>query len=377
MEKLLSKYLNESIKDLITPSYVFFESQLNKNIDAFKKFINSDIPVFYAVKANNYKPLLQALIKNGFGFDVASKEELELVISLGAIPERITFSAPSKKEEDIRFAAKLGIKKFAFDSEFEVQKIVDIVQDPTLFARVAVYSKDATFNLGLKFGMFENYFKYILRKSKINKWPLKGITFHVGSQNIAINDWKISCDHALKLISYAKKSGVQIEYLNMGGGIPAPYSKKIPKLDFYISHILSLCFKIKKQFPEIKCFVEPGRAICADTMALITSVIDIKPYKKPTMLVVNSGVFNGIIEPLEGFEYPIYHDHLKHKKKKYFRVAGFSCEGFDIISKKVLLPKNIQPGDVIIFMYAGAYTFVYEKFHMVSCPEIVNAQKKY
>jgi ornithine decarboxylase len=371
MESLLKHYFSKiSLTDFSTPAYLYFPSQLKENIRSFKKFEESDIPIFFAVKASNYPPLIKELAANNFGFDIASKEELELIHDTGTDPSRITFSAPSKREEDLHYANKIGVKYYAFDSEEEIKKIVSIVKDPYLFARIAVYNKDAVFNLSTKFGMYEEYFFSIVRKAKKMKWPLHGLTFHVGSQNISSKAWSDALKHTLRLLMKTEEMGVTITHINLGGGIPAQYEKNIPDVDYYISRIILFCRKIKKRFPEIQFSIEPGRALCANTMALITRVIDIKPYKKPPLLIVNSSVFNGMIEPLEHFEYPIYAGHFTNIKKQYYRIGGFSCDGYDVMKHKVLLPKDIKIGDLIIFMYSGAYTFVYYNFHMVPYPEI-------
>jgi ornithine decarboxylase len=370
----IQKYLALN-KKIETPKYIYFPEELRANIRKFSKFEKDNIQIFYAVKANNHNPLIKELIRNGFGFDVASKEEINLVISAGCHPSKITFSAPSKKEEDIKYANEKGIKYFAFDSQYEAEKILKNVKNPILFARIAHHSKDAIFNLSSKFGMNESYFKFILRKAKKENWPLKGITFHVGSQNSSPNSWNLALKHVESLLKHAQNLNIDFSYLNIGGGLPAAYSADIQPIENYIEKIIDYCRYIKFKFPNLEVFVEPGRAIAANTMVLACSIIDYKPYKSPPILIVDTGVFNGIMEPIEHFEYPVYVSKLLSPKKKYFRIAGFSCEGYDIIRNKVLLPSDIKIGDKIYFLYAGAYTFVYSKFHMVPYPEILESKK--
>lgn len=375
MEKIIEHYLERNpISTLRSPAYIYFPSQAQRNLSEFRKFVENGIDVFFALKANHYIPFLKEIVTNNYGFDIASREELAVLESLGANPSNITFSAPSKRHEDIEIASKFGVKYFAFDSEEEIKKIVNITSNAILFARVAVENKNAAFNLTSKFGMYEDYFYYILQQAKKNEWKIQGLTFHVGSQNTAISSWQHALRRVTKLIEMAEDMGTKISYLNIGGGIPAQYTNKIKPVSFYIDSIVTLCNKMKKKFQGVKIMVEPGRSLCANTMALATKIIDIKPYKNPPLLVVDTGVFNGIIEPIEHFEYPIYTKHIKSSNKKRFSVAGFSCEGYDIISQDVLLPRSINIGDSLIFMYAGAYTFVYKNFHMVPYPNFHNAE---
>lgn len=363
------------ISKLPTPSYIFFPYLLKQNAKLFKKLSENGIDVFYALKANNYRPLVQTLISEGFGFDIASKQELEYVLSLGADPNQIIFSAPSKLTEDIVFANQVGIKFFAFDSETEARKIMENAPSAVLIARITAYNKEAIFNLSDKFGMSKQYFLRILRLAKKEKWSLEGITFHVGSQNTSSASWIKAIEASEHLIHEAHKKGIDIKYLDIGGGIPAPYEKHIPSIGFYIDKIIQHVSNLKKRLPDLKVFVEPGRSMCADSFVLCTRVIDIKTYKSPPTIIVDTGTFNGMIEPLEGFEYPIYLEHFGDCEKKYYKIGGFSCEGYDILKKRTLLPRNIKLGDLIVFMYAGAYTFVYKNFHMVPYPSIVKESK--
>jgi diaminopimelate decarboxylase len=105
-------------------------------------------------------------------------------------------------------------------------------------------------------------------------------------------------------------------------------------------------------------------------MDLYAKVINIKCHKKPPVVDLNISIFNGIIEPLEHFEYNI--KALKNSTNlSVFRVGGYSCDGYDIIKKEALLPSSLKVGDIIKIEKAGAYTFVYNNFHLKSFPKII------
>ncbi len=375
MRSALKAFLSRKNIPLIpTPSYVYFPKMLEKNIKIFSEFIKNDIAVLYAVKAGNYDPMIAELIKNGFGFDVASQEECEHVLSLGANPSLISFSAPTKKKNDIIYASERGVKYYAFDTEDEIEKIVWSAKNPILFARVDVNVKDAVFDQSSKFGMSQEYFKQIIKQSKKSGWPVKGITFHVGSQNTSLHAWNRAFISVKDYMKIAKDMGVEIEYINLGGGIPAQYNPVVPPAEEFIERILFLRKEMLKSFPQVKFSIEPGRSMAANTMALLTKVMDIKPYKKPPVVIVDTGIYNGVLESLEyftDFDLPIYSDHISVRQKGRFKIAGLSCDGSDIIKQSVLLPKALKVGDVLAIMYAGAYTFVYENFHMVPYPKII------
>src|SRR5262249_39760313 len=40
-------------------------------------------------------------------------------------------------------------------------------------------------------------------------------------------------------------------------------------------------------------------------------------------------------------------------------IAGYSCDGTDVIARDVPLPDDLQSGDEVVFEHAGAYTVSY------------------
>ncbi len=60
--------------------------------------------IYYAVKANPEKEIVALLAALGSGFDVASRAELELCLSLGVHPARISYGNTIKKSNDIAHA---------------------------------------------------------------------------------------------------------------------------------------------------------------------------------------------------------------------------------------------------------------------------------
>jgi ornithine decarboxylase len=370
-------FKREDLEKIKTPQFFYFHSETKKNIKDFRKFKKHNIDVLYAIKANNHLKLVNSFVEEGYGFEVASMEELKFLLKQGADASKISFSAPSKMVEDLKYASEKGVQYYAFDSEVEAEKIVKYVKNPFLIARVSTPSKESVFDLSSKFGLDDKYYEYILEKAKEKSWPIKGLTFHVGSQNNALGAWKQSMKKMKNFINTANSFGIEIDYLNLGGGIPARYNGKTKPADYYIQGVCDLVKELRKNHSFKKVFVEPGRALSANTMILLTEVIDVKPYKTPPIAIVDTSVFHGMIEPLEHFEYPIVslneiYKEKGWKSKKYYKIGGFSCDGYDIIHKKISLDKNLGVGNKLAILYAGAYTTVYENFHMKPYAKIAN-----
>jgi len=78
----------------------------------------------YAVKANPGKPVIERLAALGASFDVASVPEIDLVLSCGVEPARISFGNTIKKQRDIAYAAQQGITRFTVDTLSELHKVL-------------------------------------------------------------------------------------------------------------------------------------------------------------------------------------------------------------------------------------------------------------
>src|SRR6202035_2442331 len=92
--------------------------------------------VYYAVKANPAPEIVAMLSGKGSSFDVASPAEIALCLGNGAAPERLSFGNTIKKEKDIAFAYRQGVRLFAFDSECELEKLARQAPQARVFCRI-------------------------------------------------------------------------------------------------------------------------------------------------------------------------------------------------------------------------------------------------
>src|SRR5258708_5458345 len=92
------------------------------NFQTFAKGLR-DSRVFYAVKANPARVVLSLLASLGSCFDCASVPEIQMALTAGATPERISYGNTIKKERDIARAFALGIRLYSVDCSAEVEKI--------------------------------------------------------------------------------------------------------------------------------------------------------------------------------------------------------------------------------------------------------------
>ena len=142
--------------------------------------------VLYAAKANDAPEIIEALVEAGIrGFDVASLVEIERLAAVEG--SELFFMNPVKSRGAIvRAYRDYGVRSFAFDSDDELDKIVQETGgagDLDLYLRVACPNTHSLIPLEGKFGASAEAAPALLLRARQLARRL-GITFHVGSQAV-------------------------------------------------------------------------------------------------------------------------------------------------------------------------------------------------
>ena len=95
------------VREFDTPLLVISKEKLLHNYRAFQEFFPG-IEIFYAVKANPHPLVIRTLKEAGSSFDVASLQEIELVLSHGVPPERMIFANTIKRKRACAMLERQG-----------------------------------------------------------------------------------------------------------------------------------------------------------------------------------------------------------------------------------------------------------------------------
>ena len=320
--------------------------------------------VFYAVKANPAPDVVKRLVSLGASFDVASPAEIKLVVSAGAIPERISFGNTIKKEADIALAYGYGVRLFAFDSEAELEKLARSAPGSKVFCRLLVSCEGADWPLSRKFGCEVDMAKDLLVKARKLGLEPYGVSFHVGSQQTRLDQWDTALGQTVGLFKTLKEEGIELKMVNIGGGLPAHYTDSVSPVSSYSSAIMKALTKhFGQNLPHI--ITEPGRSLVGDAGILDAEVVLIskKSYdaEDARWVYLDIGKFGGLAETHdEAIKYRIEALGRKGATSGVI-LAGPSCDSVDILYEKFKyqLPLSMQVGDKLRIHATGAYTSSY------------------
>ncbi len=344
-----------------TPLYIYSGNAI---LDQFQRiqqtFSDLNPLICYSAKANSNLSILRLLIKAGAGIDVVSGGELFKALKAGCKPQKIVYAGVGKTHQEIEFALRRKILFINVESYQELEVInklagklrvkqkVCLRLNPDIDAHTHKYI--TTGKKETKFGLDEDTIKKIIsHRKKFRNIEIKGIHIHIGSQILELTPFINAISKAIKLID---NSDMEMEYLNIGGGLGIRYKKDEHPLDIY-----EYASRIKKLIGQrkIKLIMEPGRFIVANAGILVTQVLYHKPGINKNFLIVDAGM-HLLLRPAL---YSAYHEIMplnKSSKRKYheYDIVGPICESSDFLGKKRKLPE-VKPGEYLAVFSTGAY----------------------
>ena len=322
-----------------------------------------DTRVFYAVKANPAPEILKMLSALGSCFDVASIGETEMVLNAGATADRISYGNTIKKESEIAAAFKLGVTLFAVDCEAEVEKVARAAPGSRVICRIHCDGTGAEWPLSRKFGCEPSYAPDILEHAHKLGLIAYGISFHVGSQQHNIEAWDRALASTAGIFKTCAERGINLALVNLGGGFPAKYLRKTPKLESYGKAIFRA---LRKHFGNAipETIVEPGRGLVGNAGMIEAEVVLIakrSPEDEVRWVYLDIGKFHGLAETIdESIRYPIRTSKDRDEMTPCI-IAGPTCDSVDVLYQKTPypLPVSLAIGDKVLIEAAGAYTTTY------------------
>ncbi|XP_067934271.1 ornithine decarboxylase-like [Watersipora subatra] len=363
MSEMIDKKIEEHIVE--GSDDAFFVCDLG---DVTQKYLNWNvvfprIKPFYAVKCNDDPALLNVLALLGTGFDCASKNEIQAVLSMGVSSDRIIYANPCKQSNYIKFAEKVGVERMTFDNDHELIKIKACFPRARLVLRILPPATDKVqCVLGNKFGCATQNAQKLLETAKDLELDVVGVSFHVGSGCYDAKAFRRAVEDARLVFDMALALGFNMTLLDVGGGFPGTTSAKITVHEIAAEMNPAL----DELFPDssgVEIIAEPGRYFTASAYTLTTHVIAKRTVQETSdntsfMYYINDGVygsFNCLLydhaEVVPAIPVTCQRSAMVYSSS----IWGPTCDGLDKIAEEIELPE-LNDGDWIYFNDMGAYT---------------------
>ncbi len=359
-----------------TPLYVIDEDTIRNNCSEYNKAFagyKNSLRIF-ACKSLCVKAILKVIISEGFGLDIASGGELHTALKAGCDPKKIYFHGNNKTAQELSFAVKSGIGCFVIDNFEEISRLsstckqqkrnspVMIRVNPGIEAHTHDFVKTGTVDskFGIQKNDIVNAVKQIIEKGNLD---FVGLHSHIGSQIFDTEPYVAEVEVLFKLAKAIKDvTGIEVQQLNLGGGIGISYTKsdKKPDKSKFVGKIIAAvrAFSKKYSITEPKIIIEPGRSIVAEagvtlyTVGAVKKIMGIRNY-----VITDGGMSDNPRYALYQAKYDaLLTDNAKGRAVEIVTIAGRACESGDVIIKDIKLP-SVKTGDIIAVLATGAYNF--------------------
>ncbi len=397
-QQILNKFITTQeidyiVKNYGTPVYVMDENIVYKKIDellsAYSGFHGS-VNIAYSMKANFNPALLKRFISSNIMFDITSLGELYFYNRCNGNSEKVIYTTVSEEYEEYlqvlnngisrvvvsSYNGLLNLSKAAIDSNKRPYVLIRINPEVGVQATIKASYKDGKFGVPFYTNTNDNaekMLKYIINSSSLE---FEGFHFHLGSQ---ITDYSCFSNTLTKLDQFIIKMqrlypSLKVNTLDIGGGTPIFYGIDIPTPYAIASSIIDQLNNMADMYGISNLIIESGRYLTAESMVLISKVINIKEYNNDIFAILDAGYHLLLDAALLKQEYPqeVIGNKYNNTKKKV-HLAGRLCDTYDVFPiSKVSKVGNITNDSFVIFYNVGAYSIVFNMpFHCQTKPAIV------
>ncbi len=283
--------------------------RVNRLVEAFEKsqkefsYNGKYMPVF-PIKVNQNKSVVQGLLKAGqqhnLGIEVGSKPELMVALGQDVAEQALTICNGFKDQAYFDLASmgvSLGRNMITvIEKPFELKYVQTLAQEgkpiPNLGFRIKLQAKGSglweksgghSSKFGLSTMQLIASIEWLKEKNLLSH--LKLLHFHIGSQITEIRKIKAAIREAARVYAKVKKMGVDIQYLDVGGGLGVDYDGSKTSSDASVNYsigeyandvvytIAEVCESEDVPHPTIVS--ESGRALTTHHSMLIMDVRDV------------------------------------------------------------------------------------------------------
>lgn len=353
-----------------TPLYVYSAEAVRQAYLGYAQACEglAEVTIHYAIKANSNIHLLKLLASLGAGFDLVSAGELARVLAAGGNPAKAVFAGVGKSVADIEYALKAGVGCFNVESAAEMVRLGEVAQRLQIKANVSVRVNpdvDAKTHPYISTGLKENKFGVsmavapsVYAHAQAHPWlNVHGIDCHIGSQLTDPSPYFDALDRVLGLVDQLSAQGIQIDHLDLGGGIGIRYRDETPPkpadvLPQLIARVRQWAQAKGRPMPTLA--FEPGRSIVGNAGVLLTRVEFLKNNEDKHFAIVDAAM-NDLMRPAmyESFHAIVPVAPNPTATVQDYDIVGPVCESGDWLGRNRTL--SIAQGDVLAILSAGAY----------------------
>ncbi len=359
---LSPEVLHEIAETYGTPVFVYHGAGIQDSARQINQAFawNPQHQNFFAVKAAPTPGTLRLIADEGMGFDCSSRPELQMVHAEGLAGNGIFYTSNNTPDDDYRLAYDLG-------AIINVDKAPYVGQVERALGRLPL-SMAIRYNPGdrktgndiigdpvrSKFGDTEEHVLGALQIMRALGVERIGLHTMVVSNEKDPGSFAGTARLLRELVEKALDRGVEVRFLNIGGGIGIDYRPNEAPVD-----VAAIGEAVASELQQLgmPVYTENGRYITGPHGFLLTRITHgimetYAPYVQVDTSINNMARLGTVAAA--------YHELTvlgrENDPVASMNVTGSMCANSDIFFKDRLLPITIQPGDLMVIHDAGAHS---------------------
>ncbi|MBI4272848.1 hypothetical protein HY621_03275 [Candidatus Uhrbacteria bacterium] len=356
------------VKKFGSPVYVMVERAIRERFRQFKKaFPYPKLRVQYATKCNSNLEIMRIANEEGIELDASSVGEIILGLLADFAPQEITFTNLYKTEQDVIFAARIGVQAITANSLEDIELIESagkkMRKKIRIFLRINPLIEIGDYSTRkLQYGIPYAWYKRACEMAMKSKHlDLIGLHFH----GPYVYNPRVYFRAAKKLFSIAEylitHYNHRIRFIDLGGSFPVAHGdlqEVFQPEDMgkdFTNYFVRKAYEIGLPLPHM--VFEPGKFCVANAGVGLVKVISKKRANRLNTLIVDGSTYAFLPDPII---YDCLYDILpatkmNRRRSTHYQVAGCTCDNIDILRRNVHLP-TIEVNDLLAFMDCGAYS---------------------
>ncbi|HEV7861753.1 MAG TPA: type III PLP-dependent enzyme [Acidimicrobiia bacterium] len=369
-------------------AYVYDLDGLRAHAAAAVAALPERCELFYALKANSERPIIEALAGIVAGFEVGSAGEIDLVRA-AAPGAPIVFGGPGKTDTALAAAAGHGVEAVHVESVHELRRAehvavgLGVTLPVALRVNLAGPLPVATLAMAgrpTQFGIDEADVAAALAVARrCSHLELVGFHFHcLSNHHDAPAHARLVARYLERASAWATGAGLPLAVVNAGGGIGVDYARIDRPFDWtrFCTDLAPVLDAAPGSVSAVRLRFECGRYLVAASGAYVAEVLDVKTNHGACFAVIRGGTHHFrlpaswghshpfTVIPVEEWPYPFPRPEVRDGR---VTVAGELCSPKDVLARDVPVDE-LRAGDLLWFHHAGAYGWSISHHDFLSHP---------
>ena len=261
--------------------------------------------VFYAIKANSNREILQVVNDGGLNFEVVSPGEIDLILELfpDIDRERILFTPNFAPREEYEYGLEQGVW-VTLDNLHPLREWGESFRGKNVFLRLDTgqgrghHEHVKTAGVHSKFGI--PLFELDEARELLDACGAEvvGLHAHTGSGILQADNW----EEVATVLGETAARFPTVRYLDIGGGLGIPEKPGQQALD--MAAFNASLASVREHVADCEIWLEPGRYVVAQAGVLLATVTQVKGKGDVQYVGVSTGM-NSLIRPAL---YGAYHE---------------------------------------------------------------------